>query len=171
VVRSAGTHALVGEPIHPPMAELLRARGVDADGFAARVLRPEDLRQADLVLGMARAHRSAAAALVPAVVRRSFLLVDAAEIAARIAADGWPGSVAPTPAARLAALPELAAPYRQFATHSHGEVPDPYRQPPAAYEESLQVIEAAVERLTRAVGAIPTTSTGSTEALIGIPFG
>jgi protein-tyrosine phosphatase len=109
---------------------------------------------------------------VPAVVRRSFLLAEAAEIAARIAADGWPETVAPTPAARLAALPVLAAPYRQFATHSDNEVPDPYRLPPAAYVESLATIEAAVDRLTGAIGV--TTGDGKADpatVLTGLPFG
>jgi protein-tyrosine phosphatase len=158
-VRSAGTGALVGEPVHPPMAELLRARGVDPDRFTARALQPAHLRQAGLVLVMARAHRSAAVAMMPAVVRRTFLLVEAAEIAARIAADGWPGSVAPEPAARLAALPALAAPYRLGVTEREVEVPDPYRRSPEAYRESLRVLEAAVDRLTRAVGAGPAAET------------
>ncbi|MGN6413390.1 arsenate reductase/protein-tyrosine-phosphatase family protein [Flexivirga sp.] len=35
-IGSAGTDALVGEPVDPGCAELLAAKGVDTDDFAAR---------------------------------------------------------------------------------------------------------------------------------------
>src|SRR4051794_41964587 len=90
------------------MAELLRSTGIDAGPFTARMLRPEHLRGADLVLAMSREHRAAAVALVPAVVRRTFLLGEAGVIGAAIAADGWPGDGSPEPAARLAGPPRPA---------------------------------------------------------------
>ncbi|MCW2740136.1 MAG: hypothetical protein JWR45_558 [Blastococcus sp.] len=150
-VASAGTGALVGQPVHPPMAELLAAAGVDAGGFGARDLRPQDLRQADLVLTMTRAHRTAVARLLPAAVRRTFLLVEAADIAASVAAAGWPEDVGRAAAARLAALPALAAPHRRPAG-TDLEVPDPYRRPAEEYSRAFAMIESAVDRLARAVG-------------------
>jgi protein-tyrosine phosphatase len=152
-VESAGTGALVGEPVDPPMAALLRAAGVDADGFAARDLRREHLRRADLVLVMTRAHRAAVVTMLPSAVRRTFLLVEAAEIAGRIAADGWPDRVVPEPAARLAVLPALAAPYRGAVASVAREVTDPYRGRSELYEQTFSDIEAAVARLAAAVGA------------------
>lgn len=150
-VTSAGTRALVGEPVHPPMAGLLRAAGVDPASFVARGLRPAELRSADLVLTMTRAHRSAVATLLPAAVRRTFLLVEAAHLAAAVAADGWPEDLPPTAAARLAALPGLAARYRRPGTGTELEVPDPYRGPVEEYRRSLAAVEAAVGELARAV--------------------
>lgn len=155
-VTSAGTRALVGEPVHPPMAGLLLEAGVDPAAFVARDLRPEELRSADLVLTMTRAHRSAVATLVPGAVRRTFLLLEIADIAACAAADGWPGDVPPTAAARLAALPGLAPRYRRPARAAELEVPDPYRRPAEEYRRSLAAVEAAVDELVGAVrGATP----------------
>lgn len=154
-VASAGTRALVGEPVHPPMAGLLREAGVDPAAFVARDLRPEELRSADLVLTMTRAQRSAVATLVPGAVRRTFLLLELADIAACAAADGWP-DVPPTAAARLAALPGLAPRYRGPARAAELEVPDPYRRPVEEYRRSLAAVEAAVDELVGAVcGATP----------------
>jgi protein-tyrosine phosphatase len=152
-VASAGTHALVGEPVHPPMAELLSAAGVEASRFVARELRPQDLRQADLVLTMSRAHRTAVATVLPAAVRRTFLLVEAADLAAAVAAAGWPEDVAPGVAARLAALPALAGRYRRPAG-ANLEVPDPYRRPLEEYRRAFATIESAVDRLACAVGRV-----------------
>src|SRR4051812_50192909 len=92
------------------MAELLRSTGIDAGPFTARMLRPEHLRGADLVLAMSREHRAAAVGLVPAVVRRTFLLGEAGGIGAAPAADGRPGDGAPEPAAPPAAPPLPAPP-------------------------------------------------------------
>ena len=49
-VSSAGTWALVGEPISPPMAALIAGDGADAKGFAARQL------TADIVRGRGPRH-------------------------------------------------------------------------------------------------------------------
>jgi len=56
-VTSAGTHALVGHPTLEPMAELLRNGGIQTNGFAARRLSDQMLKEADLILSMTRAHR------------------------------------------------------------------------------------------------------------------
>jgi protein-tyrosine phosphatase len=154
-VTSAGTRALVGEPVHPPMAGLLREAGVDPASFVARVLGPAELRSADLVLTMTRAHRAAVATLLPAAVRRTFLLLEMAGIAASVAADGWPEDVPPTAAARLAALPGLAARHRRPADATDLEVPDPYRRPAEEYRRSLAALEAAVDTLAHAVRPAP----------------
>lgn len=149
-VGSAGTRALTGAAIDPPMAELLGAAGAPTGSFAARQLRPDSVRGAALVLAMTREHRAAVVRAVPAAVRRTFLLTDAADIAEALAAAGWPAQVAATPGARLAALPSLAAPHRP-ATRGV-EVPDPYRRPETEYRECFAVVEGAVDRLVRALG-------------------
>lgn len=57
VVTSAGTRALVGEPIQPPSADIVRTFGGNAEGFAARQLTSKILRGVDLVLTMTSGHR------------------------------------------------------------------------------------------------------------------
>ncbi len=150
-VASAGTRALVGAPVDGPMAGELRAVGVDPSAAAARALRAEHLRAADLVLAMAREHRAAAVALAPAVVRRTLLLTEAADLAAAVAADGWPADL-PDPAARLAALPRLAPRYRRPGSGADADVPDPFRRDAAVHRDSFLRIRDAVDRLADAVG-------------------
>ena len=57
VVRSAGTRAMVGDPIQPSSADIVRTYGGTPDGFAARQLTPKILRESDLVLAMTAKHR------------------------------------------------------------------------------------------------------------------
>ncbi|MGY1751787.1 arsenate reductase/protein-tyrosine-phosphatase family protein [Blastococcus sp. SYSU D01042] len=149
-VSSAGTLALVGRPVDPPMAGLLADAGVPAQPFAARQVRADLLRDAGLVLTMTREHRAAVVAAAPATVRRTFLLTEAAAIAEAVADAGWPAEVAEGPAARLAALPSLAGPHR-VPGGSGADVPDPYRRPAEDYLACFALIEAAVDRLVRAV--------------------
>jgi protein-tyrosine phosphatase len=146
-VSSAGTRARVGEPVHPPMAELLRAAGVSPEPFAARLLSREQLAGADLVLVMTREHRTAAVALAPAAVRRSFLLLEAVAMASSISASGWPAEAGVSPAERLAALPGLAGRHRTARGQQDREVPDPYQRPIEDYRESFDTVAAAVDRL------------------------
>src|SRR6476469_7218382 len=79
-VSSAGTFGVVDAPIAKPMARRLRSVGVSADSFAARRLLGSTARSADLILAMTKAHRSEVVELAPAVVRRSFTLLEFARL-------------------------------------------------------------------------------------------
>jgi len=72
VVSSAGTSALVGEPIHPLAAAELAKRGVSAHGFRARLLEPDAAYRADLVLTATREHRDRIIAGDPGLLGRVF---------------------------------------------------------------------------------------------------
>jgi len=74
VVRSAGTHAMIGAPIHGLAREALLERGVAVPETAARQLTPSMIERADLVLTSTRAQRAMVAQLLPAAVRRTFTL-------------------------------------------------------------------------------------------------
>jgi protein-tyrosine-phosphatase len=56
-VGSAGTHGFVDQPMDPPMATRLSARGADPSGFRSRPLTMAMVQQADLVLTAQVAHR------------------------------------------------------------------------------------------------------------------
>lgn len=99
---SAGTHALVGQPVYPPMASRLDAVGVAHNGAARQVDEPL-LRQSDLILTMTRELRSRVVELVPAAVRRTFTL---AEFAAIVAAAP---RLAQPPSGRAELIPLVAA--------------------------------------------------------------
>lgn len=151
-VRSAGVRALVGSPVDPPMAGLLRATGLDPAPFRARALQSAELRSADLVIALAREHRAAIAAVAPSAVRRTFLLGELEVLAPAVAAAGWPqGLPLGTTAARLAALPRLAVPHRSLVRSADLDVTDPFGRSAASYAAVLQRIVTAVDALVAAL--------------------
>src|SRR3954467_2493207 len=106
-VSSAGTGALVDYPIQEHAAALMAEQGVDVAGFAARQLDTGLLEGADLLLGMTREHRAAAATEAPSAIRRLFTLREFARLAD---AGAEAGEVDPSlpPVERARALVEAA---------------------------------------------------------------
>lgn len=151
-VASAGTGALVGQPVHGPMADLLRGAGVDPDGFAARRVTEQMLRGADLVLPLTREHRAQVVDLAPAVVRRTFTLRELARLASQVDRDQLEeraGGPAATPASRLDALIPLAAARRSAVDPGLDDVVDPYRRELSVYQESFDQILPAVQTIAQ----------------------
>lgn len=150
-VRSAGTRALVGHPVHEPMVPLLERAGVDVDGFAARQVTGAMLREADVVVALTRAHRAAVVDVAPAVVRRTFTLRELA----RLAEDVGPEGLAPgTPAERFAALVPLATARRgmvRAASPEDDDVVDPFGRPQTVYLEAFGQLRPAVDAIVRVV--------------------
>ncbi|SEM30665.1 arsenate reductase/protein-tyrosine-phosphatase family protein [Rhodococcus maanshanensis] len=77
---SAGTRALVGFPMEPVAAEVVRGLGGDPSGFVARRLRTELIERADLVLAMSESVRDEVVRLVPEAAPRTFTLPEAHRI-------------------------------------------------------------------------------------------
>jgi protein-tyrosine phosphatase len=73
-ITSAGTHAMIGHQMPPLAAELSLLYGGDPTGHLARALTVELIDEADLILGLAREHRSAVAKLAPRASRKTFTL-------------------------------------------------------------------------------------------------
>ena len=73
-VSSAGTRALVGEPMQPISADIVRTFGGDPEGFAARQLTPRILRGVDLVLTMTSGHRGEVLQLDASLLKRTFTI-------------------------------------------------------------------------------------------------
>lgn len=145
-VTSAGTRAVVGAPVAPPMEALLGDRGAESGTFRARQLRPEHLREADLVLTMTTRQRGKAAALAPVVVRRTFTLAELARLLADVDPDDLDAGTA---AERLRAAVPLAEARRRFvADPQEDDIADPYGRDDAAYIKAYAEIEDAVRRLS-----------------------
>ncbi|WP_236122967.1 arsenate reductase/protein-tyrosine-phosphatase family protein [Cellulomonas palmilytica] len=150
VVASAGTRAVVGAPVSPPMVPLVEAAGASADGFVARRLSPGIARDADLVLALTRRHRAAIVETVPALVRRTFTLLELARLLdhvdpAELRAAG------DTPGERVRALPRLATAVRHLADRGEDDVVDPYGGSDALYRESFSQLAPATEALAAAL--------------------
>lgn len=162
-VASAGLGARVGEPVAPPMARLLHGRDVGTDGFTARQLDPLHVTGADLVLTMTAEQRAAVVTQVPLAVRRTFTLLEFAELAALI--DVGPATQGP--AARLDELVRAAPRARaRRAAARVDDVEDPYRQADEVFARAFAAVERAVEELLLALGEPPEPrSPGGTSGL------
>lgn len=152
-VSSAGTGALVGDPVSPPMAALMEQVGADASGFAARQLTPSLVRTADLIITMTSAHRRETVTMLPAAVQRTFVLgelahmldgVDGDEIAA---AGGASGSTSD----RIRAAMTVAKRHRTPGVDPAEDIVDPYGRSNSVYATSFEQIQAALEPLLRIV--------------------
>jgi protein-tyrosine phosphatase len=149
-VASAGTGALVGEPIYPDAAQLLTRDGIDVADFAARDLARPIAESADVVLAMTREHRAATARLAPRTLSKLFTLREFARTLDENR-DAWP--VTTDPLARARALLVLAQQRRGLTgpvDPSLDDVPDPYRRSAQQYDEAWALISAAVDVLVEA---------------------
>ncbi|WP_375429856.1 hypothetical protein [uncultured Friedmanniella sp.] len=150
-VRSAGTGALVGQPISPPMDTFLAEAGADPGGFVARQLEERLVRPAELVLTLTAYHRATVAELWPASVRHTFTVREFARALARVSPELLPA--APLVERLRVAIPLAAASRRPPRCPDSDDVPDPYRRGPAAYATAFAAIDDAVTRIVGAVAA------------------
>jgi protein-tyrosine phosphatase len=150
VVASAGVGAVVGAPIPEPMASLVGETGASVEGFAARQLTEQILRETDLVLALTKAHRSKIVAMHPGAVRRTFTLRELARLADAVDPDALPAG---TTADRLRALIPLAAAQRGMqAGGAHGDdVVDPWGRSDAVFAQSFGELQPAVAAIARVV--------------------
>ncbi|WP_324649997.1 low molecular weight phosphatase family protein [Georgenia sp. H159] len=152
-VHSAGTGALVGEPIQPPMVRLLEQYGVPADGFAARRVTEPIVAGADLILTATRQHRADVVDDVPAAVRRTFTVREFARLASAVDPAELDAAAGPDarPAERLAALLPLASREREQVPAELDDIVDPYRRSDEVYEESFSQLIEAVRTIAQVV--------------------
>lgn len=161
-VHSAGTHALVGHEMTEPAQTLAVESGAepaDAAAHAARYLVEPYLLAADLVLAMAREHRSHTVKMMPNRMRRTFTVREFARLASTLSTEA---ARAAADAAGVEKKPRFAAVLRAVAdqrgitptTPEDDDVVDPYRRSQETYATSAaQLIPALdeVERIVRVV--------------------
>lgn len=150
-IESAGTYAMRGRPISPPMDSLIASAGASADGFAGRQVNESLARSATLVLALTRAHRAQLVELAPAVVRRAFTLKEFASLLSAVDPSDLPaeGGVAE----RLKASIPLAAARRGQTRRAakDDDVADPYTLGDDAYRAAFDEIDAAVRTIGRVI--------------------
>jgi protein-tyrosine phosphatase len=136
-VASAGVGAMVGYAMSTYAAEELRSYGGDPAGFAARQLTSDIVESSDLVLTATREVRSQVLAEVPTALRRTFTILEFAELAKN--AEGS------TPADIVA----WAGTHRSLAAGVEQDVPDPYRRGPEEHARAATAIDAAVQEIAK----------------------
>ena len=164
VVTSAGTRALVGEPIQPPSADIVRTFGGNAEGFAARQLTSKILRGVDLVLTMTSGHRGEVLQLDASLLKRTFTIrefarmldvlddraASAPEATEEAAHDG--GDRLAANAAFWRGLPARAAAVRHLslpADSSENDIIDPYRRGLEVYHQMEDELAPAIVSILR----------------------
>ncbi len=137
-------HGHAGMPINPPAGRVLAEIDVDAAGFRAQALTGAAVSAADLVLCATRSHVRAVLDLRPDALGRTFTLLQVAEIASSVDAEGRLRN--DDPEQRLRCLRELAA--RQPLPDSRRfDIEDPYGQPDDDYRAVRDQIDTAVRAI------------------------
>ncbi|WP_104117829.1 low molecular weight phosphatase family protein [Arthrobacter sp. B1805] len=143
-VSSAGTGALVGNPIDPQVAGFVRVFDADSEGFRARQLEERLLDGKDLVLTLTRDHRSRVIEMAPSLLRRTFTLREFARLLNDL--EGDPSLTGPMRWRSI--MPKVV---RARTIHpsdpSHDDVVDPYRRPDAVYQQMVRELVPAVKTL------------------------
>lgn len=160
-VHSAGTHALVGHGMPEPALELAAQHGADpavAGAHQARYLVEPLLADADLVLTMAREHRSHVVKMMPSMLRRTFTVREFARLASTLDTEAARAAAAEqggTAAERFGAVLRAVNDQRGLtpASPDDDDVIDPYRRSRDTYALSGSQLTPAlteVERMVRA---------------------
>jgi protein-tyrosine phosphatase len=151
-VRSAGTRALVGRPVQPLSADIIRTYGGTPDDFAARQLSSHILREADLVLTMASRHRGEVLQLDASLLKRTFTIREFARMVTALEEQGKAAPSGSDYTQQWRELPALASSMRHLvlaAEASENDVVDPYKQGPEAYLRMEDELAPAILRILR----------------------
>lgn len=163
-VASAGTRALVGEPMQPISADIVRTFGGDPEHFAARQLTPKILRGVDIVLTMTSGHRGEVLQLDASLLKRTFTIREFARMLDVLderasAGNAGAGTGASDDGDPLGAnttfwrgLPARAAGVRHLALAadaSENDIVDPYRRAPEVYRQMEDELAPAIVSILR----------------------
>lgn len=139
---SAGIGAMVGSPMDDLMAEQLRARDGDPDGFVSRQMNRAIVQDATLVLPMEKFHRQVVLDDFPAMVRRVHTLGQLA-----VGSQSLPEDVIGQE--YLAAVQADRSP-----TRSRYDVEDPYRKGPQKAAEVAELLDRHVTAITARLAGV-----------------
>lgn len=151
-VASAGTRAMIGDPVDPGSASILQGKQIAHDDFTARQISERMLEDIDVVLPLQVAHRKIVLSYSPRHLKRAFTLKEFARLLdAADAREPWTHRLAglTTPEERWGALPSHLARERGLSRAEDGadDIADPYRRPQEAFDGMAAEVDAAVERV------------------------
>jgi protein-tyrosine phosphatase len=158
-VTSAGTRAMVGDPMQPLSGDIVRMFGGNPDGFVSRQLTSKILRGVDLVLTMTSGHRGEVLQQDASLLKRTFtirefarmldVLDDRGEATPVTSDDGNPLGAN---AAFWRGLPARAAAVRHLslpADSAENDIIDPYRRGPEVYRQMEDELAPAIVSVLR----------------------
>lgn len=142
---------MVGDPIQPMSQDIITSYGGTPDGFAARQLTPEILRESDLVLAMSAQHRGEVTQLDASLLKRTFTIREFARMLGALEERGLPAPAVDLPAF-WRKLPARAASVRYLALArdaSDNDVVDPYRRGQEVYHQMEDELAPALFTILR----------------------
>lgn len=145
-VRSAGTHAVPGQPMDPRTAEVLAADPATLRAWRTSQLDRTGVAAADLILVAADEHRRYVVTLDPAALHRTFPLRQFARLADEARTAGGSlrdGAVLLDQARRARARVQPAPP-------GEDDLPDPVGKPLRALRSTVELVDEAVRRIVGA---------------------
>jgi len=143
---SAGTWAVVGEPMTPEATSLLSHNGGDPSGFVARDLDEKLIDAADLILTATREHRAQVVTMAPRAAAKTATLREFARLLAGITAADI-AEAGDDPGSRLRVIATKAFAQRGMVPAvdpTEDDIPDPYGGPMAGYQLAANLIDAAL---------------------------
>lgn len=158
-VASAGTAAWEGSGAMPESVQASAERGVDIGAHVARLLSPELVAQADLLVGMAAGHRDAVGDLVPEAAARSFTLKELVRLLEALPSEAGPGH-GPAFEGRIGAADVL----RRRGSEGNAwdeDVVDPLGMPLDTYRAIAWELDEWIDRLVEGLfGPVPAAVPG-----------
>lgn len=159
-VSSAGTTA-DGYPASEPAVRVMHDLGLDISGHRSRVISPELVGDADLIIAMAREHVREVVVLDPPTFARTFTLKELVrrgnELGARTGAEPL--------ASWLGRLQSGRTPSMHLGSSATDDIADPMGQRMAVYErtadEISELTEALCDLLWADLGALDPTRSGA----------
>lgn len=161
-VSSAGTRAMVGDPMQPLSGDIVRTFGGNPDGFVSRQLTGKILRSVDLVLTMTSGHRGEVLQLDASLLKRTFTIREFARMLDVLdgRAGGQPvpvetadgGDPLSANTAFWRGLPARAASVRHLslpADSAENDIIDPYRRGPEVYRQMEDELAPAIISVLR----------------------
>ncbi len=149
---SVGVHGLDGRPAVNEMQQEAVSRGADLSRHRGARVRPDDLRDADLVITMTEDHRRQLLRSVPAAEERVFTLKELARLLSVVDEPDDPPAEPPddrSVAERVRGLAQRAHRARPRAPQAAGpeDVRDPYGGSRAGYQEVAAEIDGLVSEV------------------------
>lgn len=133
-VSSAGVAPFETRPIDPDASYQLALRGVDAKLFGSHPLDASLVEAADLIVTATVAHRSAVLPLHPPALRRTFTLLEFADLLSRAKGS--------TPSELVSSAADL-----RYTCTIERDIPDPYGRGEQVHAETASTIAEAVSQI------------------------
>ncbi|WP_186526122.1 low molecular weight phosphatase family protein [Leekyejoonella antrihumi] len=159
-VTSAGTGALAGHEMEPMAAERLSLAGGDPEGFRARQVTAQMVRNVDLVLCATREHRTTIVRLEPKALRRTFAVLDFSDLAEHIPPGPPEPSFLDEPDANFVQRVVSAGTLHRDEVHARidgdADVIDPFQRGEREFDKMAEQLESAIVPIVRVLRTILT---------------